>query len=190
MNPADSNNNVRGRQDPLRERYKENAQEAWITDRGRTTGGVESDPFHGYITPGSKDYGIVWPFGIHAAVGGYHDGPNPGDLLCSALAACLDSTIRIIADRLRLTLASLEVDVTADVDVRGTLVVDRQVPVGFQKMHCRVNLRAAPGTDPKMITKLLAAAEYSCVNLQTLRSGVAVETSFHGSEPDQGEGPK
>jgi hypothetical protein len=72
------------------------------------------------------------------------------------------------------------VDVTANVDVRGTLVVDRQVPVGFQKMQCRVAIQAAPGTDSKLVEKLLAAAEHSCVNLQTLRSGVAVETSFNG----------
>ena len=180
-----NSNEVRARQDPLRERYKHTAQEAWITDRGMTTRGVETDPFHGYVVPGSQDYGIVWPFGIHAAVGGYHDGPNPGDLLCAALAACLDSTIRIIAGRLQLTLTSLEVAVTAEVDVRGTLVVDRLVPVGFQKMRCRVNLEAARGTDPKLVEKLCAAAEHSCVNLQTLRSGLAVETSFHGSEPQQ-----
>jgi uncharacterized OsmC-like protein len=178
MSPS-TGTDVRARQDPLRARYKETAEEAWITDRGKTTAGVETDPFHGYVVPGSKDYGIVWPFGIHAAVGGYHDGPNPGDLLCVALAACLDSTIRIIADRLQITLTSLEVDVTANVDVRGTLVVDRQVPVGFQKMQCRVAIQAAPGTDSKMVEKLLAAAEHSCVNLQTLRSGVAVETSFN-----------
>ena len=184
MNPSLSQD-VRTRQNPLRARYKEAAQEALITDRARTMAGVETDPFHGQVVPGSKDYGIVWPFGIHAAIGGYHDGPNPGDLLCAALAACLDSTIRIIADRLHVSLTSLEVDVTADVDVRGTLVVDRQVPVGFQKMRCRVELQAAPGTDSKMMEQLLAAAEYSCVNLQTLRSGVPVETSFHSSEASQ-----
>ncbi len=76
-------------------------------------------------------------------------------------------------------------DVTADVDVRGTLVVDRQVPVGFQKMQCRVDIHADTGTDSKMLERLLAAAEHSCVNLQTLRAGVAVETSFHGGEPGQ-----
>jgi uncharacterized OsmC-like protein len=167
----------------LRERYQQAAREALITDRARTTGGIDTDPFHGYVSPGSKDYGIVWPFSIHSAVGGYHDGPNPGDLLCAALATCLDSTIRMIANRLHITLSALEVDVTADVDVRGTLLVDRQVPVGFQKMRCHVDFQATPGTDPKLLEKLMAAAEHSCVNLQTLRSGVAVETSFHGSEP-------
>lgn len=172
---------VRARQEPLRERYLRTPQEALITDRGRTMGGVDTDPFHGCVVPGSQDYGIEWPFSIHSAVGGYHDGPNPGDLLCAALAACLDSTIRIIASRLHITLALLEVDVTAEVDVRGTLIIDPQVPVGFQRMNCRVNLQTAPGTDPKLVEKLLAGAERSCVNLQTLCSGVVVETSLHTS---------
>jgi len=184
MNPGNPSH-ARARQDPLRARYKEVAQDAWITDRARTVDGVKTDPFHGCVVPGSRDYGVVWPFGIHAAVGGDHDGPNPGDLLCAALASCLDSTIRIIADRLGITLTSLEVDVTANVDVRGTLVVDRQVPVGFQTMRCRVDCRAAPDTDAKLVQKLLEAAEQSCVNLQTLRAGVAVETSFHGGESGQ-----
>jgi uncharacterized OsmC-like protein len=172
---------VRVRQDPLRERYKEASGDAVITDRARTTGGVAADPFHGSVVPGSKEYGIVWPFSIHHAVGGYHDGPNPGDLLCAALAACLDSTIRIIANRLGMTLALLEVDVTADVDVRGTLIVDRTVPVAFQTMRCHVTIQAAEGTDPRFMEKLLVASEYSCVNLQTLRSGVSVETRVTSS---------
>ena len=48
-----------------------------------------------------------------------------------------------------------------------------------------VDFQAAPGTDAKLVEKLLAAAEYSCVNLQTLRAGVPVETSFHGGAPDR-----
>jgi len=170
--------NVRARQGPLRERYREKHGEARITDRAKTTGGVELNPFRGQVHLGGEDYGDPWEFGIHRAVGGYHDAPNPGDMLCAALAACLDSTIRIIANRLGVTLTALEVDVSADVDVRGTLVVDRDVPVGFQKMQCRVNLGAAEGTNPNLVKKLLAASEQSCVNLQTLRSGVTIETSF------------
>jgi hypothetical protein len=42
-------------------------------------------------------------------------------------------------------------------------------------MRCQVAIQAAEGTDPGLVEKLMAAAEYSCVNLQTLRSGVAVE---------------
>lgn len=170
---------VRRRQDPLRERYRTEPNGALITDRARAIKGTETDPFHGFFAPGSQDYGIVWPFGIHGAVGGFHDGPNPGDLLCAALATCLDSTLRILADRMGVRLTSLEVDVKGEIDVRGTLAVAREVPVRMQSMHCDVNLSTAEGTDPQLVKRLLAAAERSCVNLQTLRHGVPVETSLH-----------
>lgn len=171
---------VRERQDHLRERYKDTPNNAAITDRARSTGGMDTDPFHGHVVPGSKDYGVKWPFGIHHAVGGFHDAPNPGDILCAALSACLDSTLRMIADRLGIKLIALEVTVAADVDVRGTLNVDRTVPVGFQQMRCDVDIQAADGTEPKLMQKLMAAAEHSCVVLQTLRSGVSVETRVSG----------
>ena len=169
---------VRERHLPLYRRYQEAPEEAKITDRAIAPAGVDVDPFHGIIEPGSQDYGVRWEFGIHRAVGGFHDAPNPGDILCAALAACLDSTTRIIADRLGVTLEHLEVDVTADVDVRGTLVVEEDIPVGFQSMECNVDVRAEDGTDPELVETVIEAAEYSCVNLQTLRSGVPVETSI------------
>jgi len=174
---------VRERHLPLYGRYQESPEAAMITDRAIATGGVEVDPFHGIVEPGSEDYGVGWEFGIHRAVGGFHDAPNPGDILCAALAACLDSTTRIIADRLDVTLKSLDVEVTADVDVRGTLVVEKDVPVGFQSMACHVDIRAEDGTAPELVETLIEAAEYSCVNLQTLLSGVPVETSID-MEPD------
>ena len=169
--------NVRSRQDPLRKRYRESPEEAMITDQAITTGGTEFDPFHGKVVPGNKDHGVVWSFGIHRAVGGYHDLPNPGDLLAAALATCLDSTIRLIADRLGVSLISLSVEVVAEVDVRGCLMVDRSVPVGFQKMQCHVAIQAAEGTDPQAVQMLIAASENSCVNYQTLRAGVPITTS-------------
>lgn len=168
---------VRARQLPLQERYEDVPEDAKITDRARTTGHDLSDPWHGVVEPGSEDHGEAWTYGVHRALGGFHDAPNPGDLLCTALATCLDSTIRLIADRLGVTLEVLEVDVTGNVDVRGTLVVEREVPVGFQHLECSVHLEAEDGTDPNALEKLLKGAEYSCVNLQTLRNGVSVETS-------------
>lgn len=168
---------VKDRQMPLYGRYGDAPEEATITDRAQTSSGTEMDPFHGVVEPGSQEYGIAWEYGIHSAVGGFHDAPNPGDILCAALAACLDSTIRVVAGRLDVTLKHLTVEVTADVDVRGTLVVEQDVPVGFQGMQCHVDIRAADGTDPELVEQLIGAAEYSCVNLQTLRSGVPVETS-------------
>ena len=126
--------------------------------------------------------GVPLLFGIHRAVGGDHDYPNPGDLLSSALAACFDSTLRMLADHLGIRLQSLEVKVEAECDVRGCLLVEGSVPVGFQKMRCSVRLQAEGQIEPERLLMLLGAAEGSCVVLQTLRNGVTVTAQFDNAD--------
>ena len=166
---------VKQRQDPLRDRYRRVPNAARITDRARTIADGAADPFHGTVALG-EGCGAQWRFGLHGAVGGNHDLPTPGDLLCAALASCLDATIRTVADRLAVRIEALEVEVNAEADVRGALIVDPNVPVGFQRVRCCLRLRSSDDTDPARMRMLLAAAEYGCVVLQTLRKGVAVET--------------
>jgi len=170
---------IKSRQDPLRERYKVAPEEALITDRGRTLEGELDDTAHIWVAPGSQDYGIEWKLGVHRAVGGLHDLPNPGDILCTALAVCMDSVIRMVANRHGVVLEDLEVDVTGDVDVRGTLVVSRDVRVGFQRMRCDIRVKPKTGTESAFVERLLKVAEHSCVNLDTLRKGVEVEVTHH-----------
>lgn len=132
---------VRERQDPLRKRYREAPEEACITDHAvASSAGV--DPFHGKVAAGG---GAPFAYGIHRAVGGDHDLPNPGDLLCAALAACLDSSLRLIAARMAVKLETLEVAATAFADVRGCLMVDSSVPAGFQRIEVDVRLGARQG---------------------------------------------
>ncbi|MGM0588928.1 MAG: OsmC family protein [Bacteroidota bacterium] len=183
------------RQKPLCAHYAEHPEEAQITDWAQTNGA--SDPVHGTInlgrsiggatipqdylpedTSGDETYDVEWPVGIHKAVGGDHDLPNPGNILAAALATCLDSTIRIIANRMNLPLKNLQVTVASHADVRGTLVVDREVPVKFQKMECTIEIEPAEEVNPKLLKKLHKAVEYSCVNLQTLRNGTDVRTKL------------
>lgn len=165
---------VQRRQQPLIDRYREVPEEARITDRARTVGGLGTDPFHGRVVVGREDHGVEIAFGIHRAVGGDHDAPNPGDLLCAGLAACLDSTLRMVADRMGVQLVELEVEVVALADVRGCLMVDRGVPVGFHRILCEPRLRAADGTDPALVRRLRAAAEACCVVFQTVKGGTSV----------------
>ena len=176
--------NVCSRQDPLRERYRTAPAEALITDCACTLYDADRDAFHGQVMPGGHRREAVFDFGIHEAVGGYHDQANPGDLLCAALASCLDSTLRMIAERMEIEVQDLKVDVRAKVDVRGTLAVNRDVPVGFRSMHCGLFLQVAPGTPGRAVDRLLEATERSCVVLQTLRAGVAVETELVDSLAD------
>ena len=138
---------VKQRQDPLRKQYRTAPDEARITDSAKTVMNGAEDPFHAAVVAG-QEHDALWQVGIHRAVGGYHDLPNPGDILCAALASCFHSTLRMIADRLEIPIASLEVNTQADVDVRGTLLVDRSVPVGFQKIRCSVHVDPGANVPP------------------------------------------
>lgn len=155
--------------------YRKHPECAMIQDGARTTQAryAPSDPLHSEVELG-LGYGVKVPVGVHRGLGGLHDFPNPGDILCSALAACADSSLRQIAGQLDIEITKLTVSVAGDIDLRGTLCVSKETPVGFQQMSVRVDLELAPGTMPKLEAKLLAAAEHCCVVLQTLRNGVPV----------------
>jgi uncharacterized OsmC-like protein len=165
-------------QKPLKAKYKDSPGAAMVTDHAKTSGKVASDPFHSNVEP-MDGCGVVVPVGVHAAVGGLHDAPTPGDLLCAALAACQDSAVRMVANILGVELTHLEVTVTAAADVRGAMAMDATVPVGFQSMTCEVNLKVKEGTPPDLLKKLQVAAERCCVVQQTLKSPPPVKTRFH-----------
>jgi uncharacterized OsmC-like protein len=165
---------VSEKQAPLRAQYSASPDTALVTDWARTTGAQADDPFHAMVEP-MPGCGVDVPVGVHRAVGGPHDAPTPGDILCAALAACQDSTYRMVANLLGVELEFLAVEVTGNVDVRGTLAIDSHVPVGFQSMRCDVRLRARPGTKPELMEKLKAVAERCCIVRQTLLNGVVIE---------------
>ena len=164
---------VKARHDALGARYREAPGDARICDSARTVFNPAQDAFHGAVRAGEHDLGEV-RFGVHRALGGDHDLPNPGDLLCAALATCLDATLRMIADRLAIPIGFLEVRVTGELDARGPLKIEPTVPAGFQAMTCRVTLEPAGDVAEPQVAMLMAAAEQCCVVLNTLRNGVNV----------------
>ena len=52
----------------------------------------------------------------------------------------------MVANLLGVELASLEIPVTATVDVRGAMAMDPAVPVGVQSMACDIKLQVKEGT--------------------------------------------
>ena len=168
-------------QAPLRRKYVASPDTALVVDCAVTSSANNLDPFHATVEP-MEGCGIKVPVGVHSALGGVHDAPTPGDLLCAALAACQDSSIRMVANILGVELEHLQVKVTAQVDVRGALAMSQEVPVGFQRMKSAVEIRVKDGTAAMLVEKLKFAAERSCVVLQTLRNPPPVEVQFDVSQ--------
>ena len=172
-----SNPSVLELQAPLCAKYKSEPQAAMVTDHAHAKGGNAADPFHSTVQP-MPGCGVTLPVGVHRALGGPHDAPTPGDILCAALAACQDSAVRMVANRLGIELEFLEVEVHGEVDVRGTLVMGKNVPVGFQSMRVDVRFRAKEGTNPVLLKKIRIAAELCSVVQQTLRNPPQIQTTF------------
>jgi uncharacterized OsmC-like protein len=140
----------------------------------------DTDTWHGIIaTP--QFPGTEWRYGIDAKVGGDDDLPNPGHLLCAALAACLESTTRAMAEHLDIVIGDLEVEVVGDVDARGCLAIEPSVRSGFRHIGVDIRLRAAPGTDAARLQKLFILVEELCVTLDTLRHGVPIDVRTKAS---------
>jgi uncharacterized OsmC-like protein len=159
--------------------YEKDPTLAWTTDRAwtRALGAHAADSMHTAVEMGTRHTARL-PIGVHSQVGGWHDHPVPGDVLAAALASCIDSTLRVVAARMRVDIESLAVSVEADCDVRGTLCMAPEVPVGFQQMRLDVRLRLAAETDPERAELLCNVAEHCCVVLQTLKNGVPVDVRF------------
>lgn len=153
------------------QRYSDQPGKAWITDVAFVEGINLDKPFHTKVTINDElqeNFGI----GVHRALGGLHDMPNPGDMLCATLASCFESTLRMIADRLGIRLEYTFVKAEAHVDVRGTLMMDKEVPVAFQSMDLYIKIETE--NMQNKLPLLLKATENSCVIFQTLKKAIPI----------------
>jgi uncharacterized OsmC-like protein len=88
-------------------------------------------------------------------------------MLLEALVACAGVTLRAVATALGVSLKDARLTAEGDLDVRGTLGVAKDAPVGFREVRLRFDLDTdAP---PEQQKKLIELTERYCVVLQTLR---------------------
>jgi uncharacterized OsmC-like protein len=168
---------LRSVQAPLKERYRTDPASARVVTAAHSVSSDLSDPRH--CTVAATEYPAVKIHsGLHPAAGGAGDTPCSGDILAAALAICEESTLRSVAANMGVELESVHVDVRINWDFRGTMGVDRDVPVGATGIEMRTQVKVKEGVDPERAKRLLASAERYCSTLQTLRHGVEVSTDF------------
>jgi uncharacterized OsmC-like protein len=162
---------LRGKQAPIKERYRTEPDSALITLSARSS---STD------TPVacSVDIGrAVYEAQAHAGVGGPGTAACSGDLLLGALAACAQITCQMVAESMGLAVRRIEVTVEGDLDLRGTLGMARRVPVGFTAIRTRFAIDA-PDATREQVDALLRRTEAYCVVLQTLRHPAEIEAAL------------
>lgn len=154
---------LRAVQQPLKERYREDPDEARIT---LTAHGAEQDaPISCSVDLGRA----VYEAQAHTGVGGAGTAACSGDLLLGALAACAQLTCQMVATAMGIQTERIAVTVEGDLDLRGTLGLDREVGAGFGAIRLRFDVDA-PDATPEQLQSLYEKTERYCTVLQTLRN--------------------
>ena len=151
---------LRAVQQPLKDAYRENPQEAVVTLRARGQLGDEA-------VSCSVDTGRALAVaGLHPASGGDGSLACSGDMLLQALVACAGVTLRAVATSLSIPVAAGTVTAEGDLDFRGTLGVSKDAPVGFRTIRLSFDLDTDASAE--QVQTLLRLTERYCVVYQTL----------------------
>jgi uncharacterized OsmC-like protein len=153
---------LRAVQAPLKQRYREDPESALVTLRAE---GSLEERVACSISTGKA----VVEAGLHPATGGTGLQACSGDMLLQALVACAGVTLAAVATALGLKLRGGRLSAEGDLDIRGTLGIAKDAPVGFKEIRLRIFLDAE--ATPEERARLLQLTEQYCVVYQTLCRG-------------------
>ncbi len=162
---------LRSLQKPLKEQYRADPRASQITIRA--TGGQRDVPVACSVDIGRAAYRA----GAHAGVGGDGTSACSGDLLLGALAACAQITCQMVAAAMGLPVERIQVAVEGGLDLRGTLGISKEVPVGFESIQIHFDV-AAPNATPEQLRGLREKTEQYCVVMQTLLRPPKIQTEW------------
>lgn len=157
----------------LKQGYRDDPESALITSAVTSVTKADSDDPTRVRIAVDGPSGAVLEIGAHVGVGGTEDLPCSGDIFLASLAACQELTIRLVAAAMRLDLKRLDLRVEGDWDVRGTLAVSRESPVGFTAIRMLIDLDVDAAAE--QVERLLASAERYCVVSATLKEAPPIE---------------
>jgi uncharacterized OsmC-like protein len=150
---------LRDRQAPLKDRYREDPSSAVVTLRAEGTLGDS-------LTCEVETGRALAEAGLHPASGGDGTSLCSGDMLLEALVACAGVTLQAVGTSLGLEIRGGTVRASGELDFRGTLAVDKEAKVGFTAIRLEFTLDT--DASPEEIATLTRLTERYCVVLQTL----------------------
>jgi uncharacterized OsmC-like protein len=159
---------LRALQAPLKDRYKTEPGAALITLKahGRLGEGLTCKVETGKALVAA---------GLHPATGGNGLEACSGDMLLEALVACAGVTLNAVATATGIVIREGTVRAEGDLDFRGTLGVDKSVPVGFQRIRLSFDLDT--DASEEQLSTLMRLTERYCVVYQTLCRSPGVNVS-------------
>lgn len=154
-------------QTPLKRAYRDDPAKARVVMNAQGHMDLESITCHISNDGG----GIV--AGLHEAAGGTGDHACSGDLLLESLIACSGVTFGAVATALEVPIDTATVTAKGEMDFRGTLGIDREVPVGLTAINLSFAIKSA--ASDAQLAKLIQLTERYCVVLKTLACPVSCQ---------------
>ena len=162
---------LRAVQKPLKDKYRSEPGSSRITLEAKAS--QEDTPISCSVDIGRA----VYEAQAHAGVGGAGTAACSGDLLLGALAACAQVTCQMVAEAMGIETERIEVTVTGEMDLAGTLGISKDVAVGFESISTRFEVEA-PGATAEELEGLRKRTEQYCVVFQTLTRPPRLETEW------------
>ena len=163
---------LRSLQKPLKEQYRSDPSASRITLRAK---GSQTD----VPVSCSVDIGrAIYQAEAHKGVGGAGAGACSGDLLLGALAACAQITCQMVAAAMGIPTECIELTVEGDLDLRGTLGISKDAPVGFESIRLHFDV-TAPNATPEQMSAWQEKTEQYCVVMQTLLRPPKLQTKWN-----------
>lgn len=157
---------LRALQAPLKQKYRTEPGAALVTSRAE----VVLDPQR---LSGRLDVNQPRIAGLHPATGGTGDQACSADLLLESLAACAAVTLLAVATSMGAGLTGGKIIAEGSWDARGTLGVDKSVPVGIRRIALTFELEGS--LDEPTRQRLIEVTERYCVILASLRDPPNIE---------------
>ncbi len=153
-------------QAPIKAKYRANPNEAVIT--------LKAEGAIGEGVSCSVDTGrAIVEAGLHPATGGSGLQACSGDMLLEALVACAGVTLNAVATALDLKVRAGRIRAEGDLDFKGTLGVDKNVPVGFRNIRLAFDVEG--DLSDEQLATLTKLTERYCVVYQTLKSNPPIK---------------
>jgi uncharacterized OsmC-like protein len=163
-------NELRALQAPLKKQYREQPETA------RTPARAEAVLDRDRVACRVRSWSGETNAGLHPATGGDGTLACSADMLLEALVACAGVTVSAVATAMGVKLRGGRVIAEGHWDARGTLGVDREVPVGLTDIALTFELDT--DADAASVQRLVETSERFCVIYQTLRAPPRLSVAY------------
>ena len=106
-------------------------------------------------------------------LGGTNQGPNPIEVVLSALGACQEITYRLYADKMEIPVTGVEVEVFGNIDLCGFFAVDDNVRPGYTDIMANVKIESTASDED--IQRLIEAVDAHCPVLDIISNSTPIK---------------